>query len=261
MRGHKRSSGKDSENPLSAGQINLSPWTNLPSPTTTPVTEAPRRRASKVSWFERTAALLILLLISPVMLLIALAIKLDSPRGPVLFKQERVGLNRRRRRATGNSITPVRERRASDSTGQPIEIFKFRTMIPDAQKATGPVWAQEKDPRVTRVGGVLRQLRLDELPQLFNVVRGQMRLIGPRPERPHFVSQLVQEIPDYAERHQVHPGITGLAQVEKHYDASVQDVKTKLHYDLFYAKHRGRLMDLKIIFKTIDVMIRGKGAR
>jgi lipopolysaccharide/colanic/teichoic acid biosynthesis glycosyltransferase len=134
-------------------------------------------------------------------------------------------------------------------------------MIPDAEAASGPVWAADRDPRVTRVGRILRHLRLDEVPQLVNVIRGEMRLIGPRPERPHFVSRLAADIPDYARRTTVPPGITGLAQVEREYDASVDDVRTKLKYDLFYVKNRSRLLDFKILLKTVDVMVRGRGAR
>ncbi len=140
-------------------------------------------------------------------------------------------------------------------------IWKFRTMIPDAEARTGPVWASENDPRITRTGRVLRHLRLDELPQLFNVFRGQMRLIGPRPERPHFVSELSVDMPDYPKRLEVPPGITGLAQVEKQYDTIIDDVRTKLQYDLFYVRNRCRLLDIKILVKTIDVVLRGRGAR
>jgi lipopolysaccharide/colanic/teichoic acid biosynthesis glycosyltransferase len=134
-------------------------------------------------------------------------------------------------------------------------------MIPDAEKGTGPVWASDRDPRVTRVGRVLRHLRLDEVPQVFNVLAGQMSLIGPRPEREFFVSKLTQDMPDYPRRLSVPPGITGLAQVEKQYDASVSDVRLKLGYDIFYVDNKCRLLDLKILLKTIDVVLRGRGSR
>ena len=246
--------------PLTRRKFDFSPWTALPSPSATHA-GAEMGCPSAVNCVERTAALVLLALISPLMLLIALAIKLDSPGGPVLFRQERVGLDRRRRRAPGDSSAPGQDRRTARGAGQVFMIYKFRTMIPNAERKTGPVWATEDDPRITRVGAILRQLRFDELPQLFNIVRGQMRLIGPRPERPHFVSQLVQEIPDYAQRHRVHPGITGLAQVEREYDSCIKDVRTKLKYDLFYVNNRCGLMDAKILVKTVGVMVRGKGAR
>lgn len=256
--------------PLTRKHFDFSPWAALPSPSTV------RARddigyAGTVSFVERAAALAILVLISPLMLLIALAIKVGSPGGPVLFQQERVGLDRRHRRApeggsaAGHDRRTTRgaghDRRMTGGAGQVFMIYKFRTMIPEAELKTGPVWASEDDPRITPVGALLRQLRFDELPQLFNIVRGEMRLIGPRPERPHFVSQLVQEIPDYAQRHRVHPGITGLAQVERDYDSCVKDVRTKLKYDLFYVNNRSGLMDAKILVKTVGVMVRGKGAR
>jgi lipopolysaccharide/colanic/teichoic acid biosynthesis glycosyltransferase len=215
----------------------------------------------RVGLLERLAALVLLLMISPLMLLITLAVKLDSPKGRVFYRQERVGLNRRREDCAGDVAAEQRERRATPGHGQVFLIFKFRTMVPEAEKLTGPVWASERDPRVTRVGRVLRRLRLDELPQLLNVVLGQMRLIGPRPERPLFVEELREQIPDYTHRLKVHPGITGLAQVEREYDGSVTDVRKKVQYDLFYVQHRSRLLDIKIMLRTIMVMILGRGAR
>jgi lipopolysaccharide/colanic/teichoic acid biosynthesis glycosyltransferase len=246
--------------PLTRKQFDFAPWTALPSPPTVRARDE-MDCAGTVSFVERAAALAILVLISPLMLLVALAIKLESPGGPVLFRQERVGLDRRRRRTSESGSAQAWDRRATRGAGQVFMIYKFRTMIPDAERTTGPVWATEGDSRITRAGAILRQLRLDEFPQLLNIVRGQMRLIGPRPERPHFVSQLVQEIPDYAQRHRVHPGITGLAQVERDYDSCVKDVRTKLKYDLFYVNNRCGLMDAKILVKTVGVMVRGKGAR
>jgi lipopolysaccharide/colanic/teichoic acid biosynthesis glycosyltransferase len=195
------------------------------------------------------------------MLLIALAIKLESPRGPIFYQQKRIGLNRRRRDASAAGGHGGPERRMIPQRGQVFRISKFRTMVPDAETATGPVWASKNDPRVTKVGHILRCLRLDELPQLLNVLKGDMSLIGPRPERPHFVNQLSTDIPDYPHRLSVPPGITGLAQVEREYDGSIDDVRTKLKYDLFYVRNRCALLDLKILFKTLDIMLRGKGAR
>jgi lipopolysaccharide/colanic/teichoic acid biosynthesis glycosyltransferase len=212
-----------------------------------------------VGLLERLVALILIIISAPLMLLIALAVKLDSPRAPVVYRQERVGQNRRCREDASSEFAGPQDRRETRGLGRIFPIYKFRSMIPDAEKNTGPVWASERDPRITPVGSVLRWLRLDELPQLFNILRGHMRLIGPRPERPHFVSGLCLEIPEYAQRLTVPPGITGLAQVERQYDASVEDVRTKVKYDLFYARNRSSLLDIKILLKTIDVMLRGRG--
>ncbi len=178
-----------------------------------------------------------LVLLSPVMALVALAIKLDSP-GPVIYKQQRVGLN-----------------------GRTFNIFKFRSMRVDAENGTGPVWARERDPRVTRLGYWLRKLRLDELPQLFNVLRGDMRIIGPRPERPVFVEDFRKVIPYYEMRHSVPPGITGWAQVNRDYGASLDDAREKLEFDLFYIKNLSVWLDLFILFQTTKIMFLGRGAR
>jgi lipopolysaccharide/colanic/teichoic acid biosynthesis glycosyltransferase len=209
---------------------------------------------------ERVAAFVLLILASPVMLLIAVAVKISSPQGPVFFGQERVGLNRRRGRSPEDRFEGPSEMRKNPGAGRPFIMYKYRSMIPNAESHTGPVWATDNDSRVTKVGRVLRQLRLDELPQLINIIRGDMRLIGPRPERPHFVSELSKVIPEYPMRLAIPPGITGLAQIEREYDSSVDDVRTKLKYDLFYVRHRGALMDLKILFRTVEVMLRGRGA-
>jgi lipopolysaccharide/colanic/teichoic acid biosynthesis glycosyltransferase len=133
-------------------------------------------------------------------------------------------------------------------------------MVPDAEAKTGPVWALQNDPRITRVGRLLRYLRFDELPQLINVVQGHMRLIGPRPERPQFVEQLTKAVPEYPRRLTVAPGITGLAQVQRDYDEDLDDVRTKLKYDLFYVDHRCPMLNFKILMKTVDVVLRGRGA-
>jgi exopolysaccharide biosynthesis polyprenyl glycosylphosphotransferase len=178
-----------------------------------------------------------LLVFSPLFVLLAILIKLDS-RGPVFYKQERVGLN-----------------------GKTFLTFKFRSMRTDAETASGPVWASTRDPRVTRVGRLLRTLRFDELPQLFNILRGDMALVGPRPERPHFVSMLGEEIQFYDLRHSVRPGITGWAQVSAGYGATVEESREKLEYDLFYIINRSIFLDTLIILKTVKIMICGKGAR
>ena len=182
-------------------------------------------------------ALAALILLSPLLALIAIAVKLDS-RGPVIFRQERVGLY-----------------------GRTFYALKFRSMRADAEKLSGPVWATDNDPRVTRLGRVMRTLRLDELPQLWNIVRGEMSLIGPRPERPHFVEMLREKVPYYDLRHSIPPGITGWAQVCASYGSNIDESREKLEYDLFYLKNRSPLLDLLIFFKTIKIMICGRGAR
>jgi exopolysaccharide biosynthesis polyprenyl glycosylphosphotransferase len=172
----------------------------------------------------------------PLMLLTAIAIRVDS-RGPVLYRQERVGLH-------GRSFT----------------VLKFRSMRTDAE-ARGPMWAAKRDPRVTRVGAMIRLTRIDELPQLLNVLRGEMGFIGPRPERPHFVEQLEQALPFYRDRALVKPGLTGWAQVNYPYGASVEDARAKLSYDLYYVKHRGPMLDLLILAATVRVVLFQRGAR
>jgi lipopolysaccharide/colanic/teichoic acid biosynthesis glycosyltransferase len=173
----------------------------------------------------------------PLMLLIALAIKCDS-RGPVLFRQRRVGQN-----------------------GRIFVLNKFRSMRQDAEAGCGAVWAQPDDPRVTRVGRFLRKTRLDELPQLFNVLVGHMSFVGPRPERPEFVRLLQREIPFYLGRLAVKPGITGWAQVRHTYAASVDDTLEKLQYDLYYIKNLSPFLDLLIVLDTLQVMLFARGAR
>ncbi len=173
----------------------------------------------------------------PLMVVIAGLIKATSP-GPVLFLQERVGQNEK-----------------------PFRLIKFRTMRPDAEKLTGPVWASATDPRVTPIGRILRKLRLDELPQFWNVLMGDMSFVGPRPERPVFVEQLKARLPYYGERHTVKPGITGWAQVNYGYGASEEDALKKLEYDLFYAKHMSLFLDLFVVLKTVKIVLFGKGAR
>ena len=171
----------------------------------------------------------------PFLIILALVIRLDS-KGPIIYAQRRVGRN-----------------------GKPFTMFKFRTMYTNAEAKSGPMWAQENDPRVTRVGYWLRKLRLDEIPQLLNVLHGTMSLVGPRPERPHFVDQFKYQIPLYTRRLRVRPGITGWAQVKWKYDTSLDDVKEKTKYDLYYVENISLKMDLKIIIITILTMIKGKG--
>lgn len=187
--------------------------------------------------FGCAAASVALFLCAPAFLAIAILIKLDS-RGPVFYKQERIGLN-------GNSFF----------------VLKFRSMRQDAEISSGPVWASAADNRVTRVGRLLRTLRLDELPQFINVLRGDMSLVGPRPERAHFVSMLKREVPFYDLRHSIRPGITGWAQVSAGYGATVEESQEKLEYDLFYILNRSLLLDALIVIKTVKIMLCGKGAR
>src|SRR5262249_54186690 len=167
----------------------------------------------------------------------ALLIKLTS-RGPVFFTQERVGQD-----------------------GQKFRLAKFRTMRVDAEKESGPVWAQKNDSRVTRIGKLLRLTRVDEIPQCLNILTGQMSFVGPRPERPHFVEQLVGSVPFYMLRHTVKPGLTGWAQVCHPYGASIEDAREKLRYDLYYIKNVSLLFDVSIMLRTIGVILLGKGAR
>jgi lipopolysaccharide/colanic/teichoic acid biosynthesis glycosyltransferase len=170
------------------------------------------------------------------LLLASAAILLETGR-PIFFRQERVGL-----------------------AGKIFRIFKFRSMKQNSDKGT-PSWTADGDPRVTRVGNILRKYRIDELPQLFNVLRGEMSLIGPRPEVPYFCELLEREIPFYNQRHYARPGISGWAQVKYKYGASLEEAKVKFEFDLFYIKHLSVLLDLTIIFETVKVVLLGKGAK
>jgi exopolysaccharide biosynthesis polyprenyl glycosylphosphotransferase len=191
--------------------------------------------------YNRLASVLVsvigLLLSLPLIPFIALAIKLSS-RGPILYRQERVG----------------RE-------GTVFNCYKFRTMRADAEADTGATWAADDDPRITRVGSFLRTSRLDEIPQLWNVLVGEMSVVGPRPERPEFVEWLSREIPHYNVRHIIRPGITGWAQVRYRYGSSIEDAKEKLRYDLFYVKNISPGFDLLILFYTIKIILLGRGAK
>ena len=187
--------------------------------------------------FDIFCASLLIVVSAPVMLVAAACIKFES-RGPVLYRQDRVGQN-----------------------GRAFSIAKFRSMRTDAEKDGKPQWAQANDSRVTRVGHIIRRLRIDELPQLFNVLRGDMSLVGPRPERPFFVERLTQEIPFYALRHSVKPGVTGWAQVRYPYGATVEDSQEKLQFDLYYVKNHTLFLDLVVLMETVGVVLTGKGAR
>lgn len=188
--------------------------------------------------------------------LLALIIKLDSP-GPVFYSQERVGINRRRR---GGTAEAGAERRKVLQPGRPFKVHKLRTMRTDAE-AGGPQWAAQNDARVTRVGRFLRKTRIDELPQFLNVLKGEMSLIGPRPERLVFVRQLEKEIPNYRDRLLVLPGITGLAQVLNGYDDGLESVKRKIALDREYISRAGLRQDGRILLSTVGVVLKGEGAR
>jgi lipopolysaccharide/colanic/teichoic acid biosynthesis glycosyltransferase len=207
--------------------------------------------------FDVTASAGALLVLSPVLLAVAIGIKLDS-RGPVFYTQDRIGINRRRgpRRSSGRGGAG---RRVIHNAGRPFQIFKFRTMRIDAE-AAGPQWARSNDPRITRFGAFLRKTRLDEVPQFINVLRGEMTLIGPRPERPFFIDILQSEIPHYSKRLLVKPGITGLAQVNNGYDDSIESVRRKIAWDLRYIRGQGARADLRIVAKTIRTVLTGEGA-
>jgi sugar transferase (PEP-CTERM system associated) len=187
--------------------------------------------------FDSLLAWVFLVVSLPLMLLIALAIVIDS-RGPVFYKQVRLGQGERK-----------------------FVLYKFRTMKKDAESGTGAVWSQAGDPRITRVGGFLRKTRLDEIPQLYNVLTGTMSFVGPRPERPEFIQRLNEVVPFYSERHSIKPGITGWAQIKYPYGASVEDSIEKLRYDLYYIKHFSLFLDLLIIMETVKVVLFGRGGR
>jgi len=198
---------------------------------TGPVTDFTKRS------FDCAVSVVMLILVLPILLLTALAIKLES-NGPILYRQERVGLR-----------------------GRQFVLLKFRSMRVDAERDGMPQWARKRDPRVTRVGAWIRLLRIDELPQLVNVLRGDMSFVGPRPERPLFVEQIAREVPFYLERHSVKPGVTGWAQINYPYGASIEDARQKLSYDLYYLKNRGVFLDLVVLTQTVRVILWPTGAR
>jgi len=183
-----------------------------------------------------TFALIMLILLAPFFVIVAIAIRLESP-GTIFYSQQRVGKN-----------------------GKVFSVFKFRSMVQDAEKLSGPVWAQKEDPRITKVGRFMRKTRIDELPQLMNILRGDMSFIGPRPERPFFVESFKKQIPMYTKRLKVKPGVTGLAQVTVGYDETLEDVKEKIRKDIEYIEQADSLaMNLKILWKTVFVVLLGEG--
>jgi len=186
--------------------------------------------------FDVAAALALIIFFAPLFVLVAALVRLDSP-GPAIYRQLRIG-----------------------RSGAPFHIYKFRSMVVDAEKG-GACWAQKNDKRVTRIGSIIRKTRIDEMPQAFNVLKGEMSFVGPRPERPEFVDVLEKEIPNYCLRHAVRPGITGWAQVKYVYGASVDDARIKLQYDLYYIRHFSLMRDLLIIMMTVRVALFGLGSR
>jgi lipopolysaccharide/colanic/teichoic acid biosynthesis glycosyltransferase len=212
-----------------------------------PVHETARRLLNIV------AASVGLVLAAPIMLVVAIAVRITSP-GPIIYSQVRLGLDRRRR-----ALRLGDPRRANDLGGRPFRIYKFRTMRADAEKGSGAVWASQNDPRLSPIGGFLRKYRLDELPQLVNVLLGDMNIVGPRPERPSIFQQLSQSIPQYEARQLVKPGITGLAQVSQQYDQCLDDVRNKLRYDLEYLRRQSLVEDVRIMAKTVPVVLLRRG--
>lgn len=204
-----------------------------------------------------------LILLAPVMLIAAVLVKTTSP-GSVIFRQERIGLDRRREDRRGGQTEYVMNRRSKErrvliNFGRPFTIFKFRTMVADAEQGK-PMWAQKTDPRITPIGKFFRKTRIDELPQFFNVLRGDMSIVGPRPERAYFIGKIEKDIPEFQLRLRTKPGITGLAQVELGYTNTDEGLREKLKFDLEYIQRLTLWTDFKILFKTIFVVLTGKGA-
>jgi lipopolysaccharide/colanic/teichoic acid biosynthesis glycosyltransferase len=213
----------------------------------------PRERSEVASRAVNvTLAAIALAVVSPLLAAVAVLVRLTS-KGPILYSQTRVGMDRRFR------STATDDRRAYDHGGKPFRIYKFRTMRVDAEANGRPVWASREDSRLTPIGSMLRKTRVDELPQLFNVLRGDMNIVGPRPERPGIVVDLRNQIPEYHMRLRVRPGITGLAQIHQSYDECLDDVRRKVAYDLDYLRRQSVIEDLRIMSMTIPVMLLRRG--
>lgn len=229
-------------------------WREAARPTALPIGPLadfePRPRSEAVSRvFNVVLAALMLVVAAPIMLLAALAIRLTS-RGPIFYMQERVGLDRRWTRTSA-----LNERRREDLGGAPFTIYKFRSMRVDAEANGQAVWAKQNDDRVTPIGKILRASRIDELPQLFNVLKGDMNIVGPRPERPSIFVRLREQIEEYPVRQRVRPGITGLAQVSNPYDQCLDDVRRKVAYDIAYMRRQSLGEDICIMLRTVPVML------
>jgi lipopolysaccharide/colanic/teichoic acid biosynthesis glycosyltransferase len=194
-----------------------------------------------------------MILLAPLFLVVAVAIKLTS-RGPIFYTQPRVGVDRRT-----SGAAPRYDRRGRDLGGTVFSIYKFRTMTVDAETRSGAVWATQGDPRVTPLGRFLRKCRIDELPQLINVIRGEMNIVGPRPERPGIFARLREDIAEYPLRQRAKPGITGWAQINQSYDSCLDDVRSKVRYDLEYLERQSLAEDLRIMVKTVPVVLFRKG--
>lgn len=246
----------DTALPASVPEIHQRPTSPREEPRTTSWLQYQERALFRI--FKRTvditASIVALTLFGLMLPFLALAIKIDSP-GPVFFRQERVGMNRRRRRDSYSGDC----RRKVLQPGRPFDIIKLRTMRTDAER-NGPQWATKNDARITRLGKFLRKTRLDEVPQFINVLRGEMSLVGPRPERLCFVRQLENEIPNYLDRLQVPPGITGLAQILNGYDQDTDSVRRKVQLDRVYIRRGGIWQELLILLGTIRVVLKGEGA-
>ncbi len=209
------------------------------------------------------ASTIALVLLSPVLIAASLAVKFSS-RGSVLFRQERIGVNRRLDKRRRSNLYLGQDRRGKDrrvmvNYGKTFTMYKFRTMVADAEKGR-PVWAQKNDARITRVGAILRRTRIDELPQFVNVLRGDMSIVGPRPERAYFIAKIDKDLPEFKSRLRTKPGITGLAQVELGYTNTVDGMNKKLGFDLEYIRNLTPIEDLRILYRTVSVVITGKGA-
>jgi lipopolysaccharide/colanic/teichoic acid biosynthesis glycosyltransferase len=210
----------------------------------------PRERSDRLNRaVNLTIGLLTLIVLSPLFVLVAIAIKLTS-RGPIFYTQTRVGIDRRGRRELA-----IRERRLQDLGGAAFTIYKFRSMYVNAEGKSGAVWATVNDPRVTPIGRFMRKFRIDELPQAINVIKGDMNVVGPRPERPSIVARLREDIREYPQRQRVKPGITGLAQINQNYDSCLDDVRMKVKYDLEYIRTQSLAQDLTIMVKTVPTMV------
>jgi len=218
-----------------------------------PAEVVPAQRSELVSRIVNiVVASITLAVLAPFMAVVAVLVKLTS-RGPVFYSQIRVGVDRRFREKFGSDM------RRQDFGGKPFKMYKFRTMTVDAEPDGKAVWAKKEDPRVTSIGRFLRRMRIDELPQLWNVIRGDMNIVGPRPERPTIFAELRKDIPQYQMRQRVKPGITGWAQINQAYDACIDDVRSKVEYDLEYLRRQGIMEDLKIMSLTVPVMLLRRG--